>query len=342
MNVRKSVDYNALFAALESLMAVSLPQMELYCEIGSLVGTRPEKGAAAAEHPNKTYTNAAGFSPRNLRRMREFYQAYAVSLEVVKQAMEIGWTQNVVILESCQTPEERLWYIQAVRQYNWTKAELTRQIHDRAYQKSVLAPTSQNINLLANLSRLNHQEMVYCEKQPLQSGQKEITDYRATIIQDQRSDRSCTAYPVRERPRLVETRLMPAVGYIPPQYGIRPRLLLFSLRRTGNPTIVFSPRDFQMNTSFSKAFLLNEAGHKYGIEGNNFYIDQFFFEYIDGIIFDKKQILWSETNNDIDYKVYAAPEGYRYVQFRFRISKGVAVDYKGWKTKVHRINSFFR
>lgn len=37
MNVRKPTDYSALFAALGTLMAENLPQMELYCEIGRLV-----------------------------------------------------------------------------------------------------------------------------------------------------------------------------------------------------------------------------------------------------------------------------------------------------------------
>ncbi len=141
------------------------------------------------------------------------------------------------------------------------------------------------------------------------------------------------------------------IRYLPPKFHLDDYVLPYTrpnpkkpsniAKRTGNPTIVFSPRDFQMNTAFSKAFLLDEAGHKYGIEGNNFYIDQSFFEYIDGIICDKKQILWSETNNDIDYKVYASPEDHRYVQFGFRMSKGIAVDYKGWKTTVYRIDSFF-
>ncbi len=72
MNVRKPVDYSAMFSALDTLMAAALPQMELYCEIGRLIGGRPEKGAAvaAAEYLNSTYPDASGFFPRNLRRMR--------------------------------------------------------------------------------------------------------------------------------------------------------------------------------------------------------------------------------------------------------------------------------
>ena len=43
MNVKKPTDYSGLFAALDTLMAANLPQMELYCEIGRLVSGRPER-----------------------------------------------------------------------------------------------------------------------------------------------------------------------------------------------------------------------------------------------------------------------------------------------------------
>ena len=54
MNVKKPVDYSAMYTALDKLVAENLPQMELYCEIGWLVSGRPEKGAAvaAAEYLN--------------------------------------------------------------------------------------------------------------------------------------------------------------------------------------------------------------------------------------------------------------------------------------------------
>jgi hypothetical protein len=65
MNVRKPVDYSTMFAALDTLMAADLPQMELYCEIGRLINDRPEKGAAvaAAEYLCTVYPDASGFSP---------------------------------------------------------------------------------------------------------------------------------------------------------------------------------------------------------------------------------------------------------------------------------------
>lgn len=42
MNVRKSVDYSVMFAALDTLIAAELTQMKLYFEIGRVVSNRPE------------------------------------------------------------------------------------------------------------------------------------------------------------------------------------------------------------------------------------------------------------------------------------------------------------
>ena len=113
MNVRKQVDYSAMFMALDALIAAGLPQMKLYCEIGRVISGRPEKGAAvmAAEYLHDAYPDISGFSPRNLRRMREFYRAYEAAPEILAEAMTIGWTQNVVILEAYLTLQEKSWYI---------------------------------------------------------------------------------------------------------------------------------------------------------------------------------------------------------------------------------------
>lgn len=140
MNVRKPVNYSAMFSALDSLMEASLPQMELYCEIDRLVSDRKEKGAAvaAAEYLSKAYPNASGFSPRNLRRMRDFCRAYGDTPEVMAGAMTIGWTKNAAILEGCEVLEERGWYIQSVRRFGWTKAELLEKIRTGIYQESTL------------------------------------------------------------------------------------------------------------------------------------------------------------------------------------------------------------
>ena len=135
MNIRKNIDYSAMFAALDAALNAELPQMKLCCELGRIVCSRPEKGAAvaAAEYLHSRFPDASGFSPRNLRRMREFYRMYEDIPELLKLAMEISWTQNVVILEADMEPEERRWYLRAAGRFGWSKAELQRKIDSDAH-----------------------------------------------------------------------------------------------------------------------------------------------------------------------------------------------------------------
>ena len=140
MNIRKPTDYSILFSELDRLMAEQLSQMNLYCEIGRLVSSKAEKGAAvaASEYLQMTYPAVEGFSPRNLRRMRAFYATYEESPEITRLAMNLGWTQNVAILERCSSNEERAWYIRAVLRFGWKKAKLLEAIESQTWLYSSL------------------------------------------------------------------------------------------------------------------------------------------------------------------------------------------------------------
>ena len=140
MNIRKPTDYTTMFAALDAAVATQLPQMELYCEIGRVVSGRSEKGAAvaASEYLQAAYPAADGFSPRNVRRMRAFYAAYEESPEIIRLAMNLGWTRNVAILEGCGSSEERAWYIRAALRFGWKKAKLLDAIESQAWLHSTL------------------------------------------------------------------------------------------------------------------------------------------------------------------------------------------------------------
>ena len=140
MNIRKPTDYSILFSKLDRLMAEQLSQMNLYCEIGRLVSSKAEKGAAvaASEYLQAAYPTADGFSPRNVRRMRAFYAAYEKTPEIMRLAMHLGWTQNVAILERCSSNEERAWYIRAVLRFGWKKAKLLEAIDSQAWLHSSL------------------------------------------------------------------------------------------------------------------------------------------------------------------------------------------------------------
>lgn len=140
MNIRKNIDYSEMYATLDRIMTAVMPQMELYCEIGKAVCMRTEKGAAvaAAEYLSKQYPDVQGCSPRNLRRMRDFYRTYEDHPALLASAMQVGWTQNVVIMEADLSMELREWYLKATSQFGWSKAELNEKIANNAHGDIVL------------------------------------------------------------------------------------------------------------------------------------------------------------------------------------------------------------
>ena len=93
---------------------------------------------AAAEYIQKKWPDEKGYSPRNLRRMRELYRVYGDSPEAISLAEQIGWIQNVVILEAELNLELRMWYMQAVRQFGWSKLVLIAMIQKDAHLEIVL------------------------------------------------------------------------------------------------------------------------------------------------------------------------------------------------------------
>ena len=79
MNIRKPIDYSDMYAALDRAVSGDHTQMQMYALIGQAVSSREEKGTAVAvaEYMQERYPDIPGVSPRNLRRMREFYRTYA-------------------------------------------------------------------------------------------------------------------------------------------------------------------------------------------------------------------------------------------------------------------------
>ena len=126
MNVRKPVDYGTMYRELAAILARNLPQMDEIYAIGKVISQRPEKGAAvaAAEFLQAKFPDRTGFSPRNVRRMRVFYKTYENDQTLLRLAMKIGWTLNVVIMESELTRDARKWYLEQARVQKWSKKEL--------------------------------------------------------------------------------------------------------------------------------------------------------------------------------------------------------------------------
>ena len=140
MNVKKAADYSVMYRKLTEILARNLSQMDEIYAIGKAVSHRPEKGAAvaAAEFLQTNLPDRTGFSPRNVRRMHDFYKVYENDKLLLRLAMKIGWTLNVVIVEAVLARDERKWYLEQARERQWSKAVLLEKLASAAHLEKLL------------------------------------------------------------------------------------------------------------------------------------------------------------------------------------------------------------
>ena len=220
MNIRKNIDYSEMYEELDKLMEQQLPQMELYCDIGKAVCQRTEKGAAvmASEYLNKQYPDVKGFSPRSLRRMRDFYRTYENHSALLSRAMKLGWIQNVVIMEADLTMDLREWYMKAAEQFGWSKSELisgiAKSVHleivleielqmcDNSDSETDICRNSMIVNVSNFLKHLLRRQIIQqrCRGRP--KGYL-LSEYGSCIeIWQRRINKKPTISPRQQRPRL--------------------------------------------------------------------------------------------------------------------------------------------
>ena len=135
MNVRKPVDYGTMYRELTAILAQNLPQMIEAYAIGKAISQCPEKSAAvaAAEFLQANFPDRTGFSPRNVRRMRDFYKTYENDQTLLLLAMKLGWTLNVVIMEAELPRAQRMLCLQMTTVKNRSKKKLLEIILNGAF-----------------------------------------------------------------------------------------------------------------------------------------------------------------------------------------------------------------
>lgn len=66
-------------------------------------------------------------------------------------------------------------------------------------------------------------------------------------------------------------------------------------------TLIYSPKEFQMNTAFSKAYIIENSGSRAGIYGSNLYIDYMFLNEFKELIENSKTSKYLRIDSDPGY-----------------------------------------
>jgi predicted nuclease of restriction endonuclease-like (RecB) superfamily len=131
-----------------AVQTVNTQLIELYWQVGSYISQK----LAQAEWGDGVVTQLAayltqiqpglrGFTPRNLFRMRKFYETYRGDEKVTALLSQLPWTHNLVILNQSKRPEEREFYLRMAIQEKWSSRELERQFKTALFERSVLNQT---------------------------------------------------------------------------------------------------------------------------------------------------------------------------------------------------------
>ncbi|WP_347888819.1 PDDEXK nuclease domain-containing protein [Nitrosomonas europaea] len=130
-------------------LAVNRELILLYWQIGQGILERQASQGwgskvveALARDLRNAFPDMKGFSPRNLKYMRAFAQAWPDGEFVQGVLAQLPWYHQVALLDTLQTVEERQWYAAQAIENAWSRNVLVMQIESGLRQRTGAAITN--------------------------------------------------------------------------------------------------------------------------------------------------------------------------------------------------------
>jgi predicted nuclease of restriction endonuclease-like (RecB) superfamily len=143
--------YSALLASIKeritherikAVLSANAAMVLMYWDIGRDILERQHKEGWGAKvidrlsHDLKTaFPDLSGFSPRNLKYMRTFADAWPDRAIVQRTVAQLPWRSNLTLLEKLSDSETRLWYAQKALELGMGKDMLAIQIETRLHER---------------------------------------------------------------------------------------------------------------------------------------------------------------------------------------------------------------
>jgi len=128
-----------------ALQTVNAELIDLYWRVGEAISRRIAKDgwgqgtvAELSAHIQRREPGVRGFSPQNLWRMRQFFEAYRDQPKLSTLLRELPWSSNLHILSKTKRPEEREFYLRLATRNRWSVREVARQIDGALFERAAL------------------------------------------------------------------------------------------------------------------------------------------------------------------------------------------------------------
>lgn len=160
----KEIKERVVRTRLETIVAANSAMILLYWEIGKAILQRQKNegwGSKVIDRMSydlKTaFADMHGFSPRNLKYMRKFAEAWPDVAIVQRTVARIPWRSNITLLDKLQEPELRLWYAQKTIENGFGKDMLVFQIDSKLHQRQGAAVQNFDLSLPPDQSDMANQ-----------------------------------------------------------------------------------------------------------------------------------------------------------------------------------------
>ena len=94
-----------------------------------------------------SFPNLKGFSVRNLKYMKSFYNEYKDDEEFVQLVAQLPWKHNITLMQKVKDKEIRKWYMDKCLEEGWSDNILVYQIDTDLYNRQVKAIKHNNFNV---------------------------------------------------------------------------------------------------------------------------------------------------------------------------------------------------
>lgn len=130
-------------------LAVNRELVLLYWQIGRDILTRQASQGWGAKVIDRlahdlraAFPDMKGFSPRNLKYMRAFSEAWPEEEFVQQAAAQLPWFHLCTLLDKLKSRTERDWYLAQAIRHNWSRNILVMQIETRLMERNGAAVTN--------------------------------------------------------------------------------------------------------------------------------------------------------------------------------------------------------
>ena len=115
-------------------------------EIGTIINERKVWGNKYIERLANDLKNfITGYSFRTLKYMSQFANTFTPDEIRQRGVAQISWRTIIIIMSKCKTHEEMLYYVKLAHKNCWGKDMISNQIAMKAYERSLIEPTTTEI-----------------------------------------------------------------------------------------------------------------------------------------------------------------------------------------------------